>query len=85
MYINPIPMVDAGKDFEMRLSVSFDDVTELGEAKRRAAQYLLRQDEKTLASWLHCTNIKPVYPENMKNQEAAENNKKKEKGNENGQ
>lgn len=65
MYVNPIPMIDAGKTFEMTLSVSFDEVTELEEAKQNAARFLLEQNETTLASWLHCTDIKPVYPKNL--------------------
>ena len=54
MYVNPIPHIDAGKEFEMRLSVTFDDVIDVD---------IKNLDVKRLAKAIVCTRIKAVYPE----------------------
>ena len=63
MYVNPIPHIDAGKEFEMRLSVTFDDVIDVEEAKKKTAEYIKNLDVKRLAKAIVCTRIKAVYPE----------------------
>lgn len=40
MYVNPIPLIDAGKEFEMRLKVVFDDIISVEDGKRKTAEYI---------------------------------------------
>lgn len=62
-YINPIPYIDAGKEFEMRLTAKFTDVMEVGEAKLRIAEYIKSLPVEQIVAFLSCTKIKAVYPE----------------------
>ncbi len=63
VYINPIPYIDAGKEFEMRLTAKFDEVIELGEAKLHIAEYIKSLPVEQIVPYLSCTKIKAVYPE----------------------
>lgn len=62
MYVNPIPYIDEGKEFEMRLRVVFDDVVEVSEGKRKAAEFIKNMQVENLAQAFSCTVIKAVYP-----------------------
>ena len=70
-YVNPVPMIDAGKRFSLRLELTFPELVEVEAAKLRAAEYLLSQDAPTVASWFHCLNIKPIYPKDLTPKERA--------------
>lgn len=70
-YVNPIPAVDVGKDFEMRLEMRFDMLTPVDKAKRHAAEYILAQTPETLTQWLRCANIKALYPKDLTPDEQA--------------
>lgn len=61
-YVNPIPAIDVGKKFEMRLDMSFDEPVPVEDAKLQMAKYLLAQAPETLASWISCTSVKAMYP-----------------------
>ena len=65
MYVNPIPYIDAGKEFEIRLRVVFDDVVEVKEGKRRVAEYIKSMDVEAILQSLSCVSIKAVYPEEV--------------------
>lgn len=62
MYINPIPYIDAAKKFEMRLSVSLDEVSEVSKAKEIVAEYILGLSKEDIIKALSC-KMYPVYPE----------------------
>lgn len=62
MYVNPIPYVDKGKEFEMRLAVTFDNLVEVEEAKLRTAEYIKGLPVEELKQIIVCTDIKAVYP-----------------------
>ena len=47
--MNPIPYIDKGKAFELRLRVVFDDVVEVNEGRRKAAEYIQSMDVETLS------------------------------------
>lgn len=38
--MNPIPYIDAGKVFELRLRLKYDEVIEVEEAKKRTAEFI---------------------------------------------
>lgn len=61
-YVNPIPYIEAGKEFELRVKVTFDEVVEVGEARKRAAEFIKNMPIEELASALSCLGIKAVYP-----------------------
>ncbi|MCI8564324.1 MAG: hypothetical protein HFH69_12575 [Lachnospiraceae bacterium] len=65
MYVNPIPYIDEGKEFEMRLRVVFDDVVEISEGKRKAAEYIKNTPVEKLVKTFSCTDIKAVYPKEV--------------------
>lgn len=65
MYVNPVPMIDAGKDFTMELEIHLDDITEIDHAKEILAEYILNLPKEKLANALKCKQIKPVYPERV--------------------
>ena len=60
--MNPIPYIEAGKEFELRVKVTFDEVVEVKEARKRAAEFIKNMQIEELASALSCLNIKAVYP-----------------------
>lgn len=64
-YVNPIPAVDVGKKFEMRLAMRFDEPVPVETARRQMAEYLLQQSPETLAGWIQCTEIKAMYPKDL--------------------
>lgn len=64
-YVNPIPAIDVGKKFEMRLAMSFDEPVPVEDAKLQMAKYLLEQAPETLASWISCSSIKAMYPDDL--------------------
>lgn len=64
-YVNPIPAVDVGKVFEMRLSMHFKEPVPVETAKRQMAEYLLQQSPEVLANWIHCLEIKAMYPKDL--------------------
>lgn len=61
MYINPIPYIEAAKQFEMRLSASLDTLTEVSEAKEIVADYILGLSKEEIIKALSCKTY-PVYP-----------------------
>lgn len=60
-YINPIPYIDAAKEFEMRIKVKLDTVTEVDRAKQIVAEYILGLTKDEIIKALSC-EIFPVYP-----------------------
>lgn len=64
-YVNPIPAIDVGKKFEMRLAMSFDEPVPVEDAKLQMARYLLQQSPEKLASWISCTKISAMYPDDL--------------------
>lgn len=62
MYANPIPYIDMGKEFELRIRVKFDDVVDVSVGKRKAAEYLKNLPVDEIEKALSCTKIEPVYP-----------------------
>lgn len=60
MWVNPIPYIDKAKKFEMRLSVSLDEVTEIDKAKEVVAEYLLSLSKEDIIKSLSCKMF-PVY------------------------
>lgn len=71
-YVNPIPAIDVGKQFEMRLSMHFDEPIRVEDAKLRMAKYLLEQSPETLASWIHCGKCKAMYPDDLTEEQKKE-------------
>lgn len=68
MYVNPTPLIDAGKDFTIQLDIHLDDITEVEHAKEIIADYILSLSKEELKKALRCKEIKPVYPDEiMKN------------------
>lgn len=65
MYVNPIPLIDAGKEFILELNVKLDDITEVEHAKLLVARYLQELPVDQLAKAIRCKCIKPVYPEKV--------------------
>ena len=63
MYVNPIPYIEKGKKFEMRLAFEFDELVEVDEAKRIVAEEIKKMPVEQLAKALSCSKIYPVYPE----------------------
>lgn len=63
VYVNPIPYIDMGKEFEMRLTAKFNEVIELEEAKLRVAEYIKDLPAEEIVRFLSCSRIKTVYPE----------------------
>lgn len=70
-YVNPIPHIDEAKQFEMRLSVSLDEVTEVGKAKEIVADYILGLSKEDIIKHLACKQF-PVYPESKFENEKGE-------------
>lgn len=68
-YVNPVPTIDAGKEFEMRLVMKFDHLVSVEQAKQQTAEYLSQQTPETLANWLSCVRIKTLYPTDLTNEE----------------
>lgn len=71
MYINPIPYIDEAKKFEMRLSVSLDNVTEVSKAKEIVAEYILGLSKEDIVKSLSC-KMYPVYPKEGSESEQKE-------------
>ena len=63
MWVNPIPYVDAGKEFEMRLHVKLDQVTEANKAIELVADYILGLSKEELIKGIACTKSYAVFPE----------------------
>lgn len=70
-YVNPIPAIDVGKKFEMRLSMSYDEPIPVEDAKLQMAKYLLEQTPETIASWTHCDRIYALYPKDLTAEQMA--------------
>lgn len=64
-YVNPIPMIDAGKKFILELNVELDEITELEHAKLLVAEYLLSLPKERLAKALKCKKTYAVYPDDI--------------------
>lgn len=62
MYVNPIPYVDKGKKFEMRIAFRFDEPIDVAEAKRIVAEEIKKLPVEQLAAAISCEKIYPVYP-----------------------
>lgn len=69
-YINPIPYLDNAKEFEMRLKVELDVVTEVDQAKGIVADYIIGLSKDEIIKALSCKKF-PVYPENLANKSQA--------------
>lgn len=65
VYINPIPFIDAGKDFIFELNIKLDDITEIEHAKEIVADYILSLPKEKIVKGLKCKKIEPVYPERV--------------------
>lgn len=64
-YVNPIPTIDIGKSFQMKLAMHFDEPVPVDTAKCKMAEYILQQDVATIASWITCEKISPMYPDDL--------------------
>lgn len=64
-YVNPIPAIDVGKKFEMRLAMHFDEPVPVEDAKLQMAKYILEQSPETLVTWISCTRIHAMYPDDL--------------------
>lgn len=65
-YVNPIPMLDAGKDFVMEFRCVFDGIIEVKEAKLQLIDFLKSATTEELLGFIRCKKIEPVYPDNLK-------------------
>lgn len=70
-YVNPIPAIGVGKDFELRLGMKFDMLVPVDEAKRQCAEFILSQDRDTVAGWLVCSAVRALYPKDLTADERA--------------
>ena len=61
-YVNPIPYIDMGKEFEIKLKVKLDDVIDVEQGKLLCAKYLKSTDIETLCKHM-AVKIMPVYPD----------------------
>lgn len=61
-YLNPIPYFDAAKEFEFRMRLVDDEVLEVKEAKRKAAEFIKSMSVDEICKWLSCKSF-PVYPD----------------------
>ena len=66
-YINPIPYIDMGKEFEIRLSLHFEELLDVDKAKDIAADYILGLSKEDLKKVLSCKTY-PVYPDSKFNE-----------------
>lgn len=64
-YVNPIPAIDIGKTFRMKLEMHFDEPIPVETARHKMAEYILQQDPATIASWITCEKISPMYPDDL--------------------
>ena len=71
-YVNPIPAIDVGKQFEMRLAMHFDEPMPVESAKLQMARYLLQQSPEKLASWISCARIHAMYPDDLTEEQKKE-------------
>ena len=62
-YINPIPYLDKAKEFEMRIKIKLDTVTEIDQAKEIVADYIQNMPKSEIIKALSCEMF-PVYPKN---------------------
>ena len=63
VYVNPIPYLDEGKEFEMRIRVVSNEVLPEEEAKRKCAEFIKSLSVEELAEkWISCKSF-PVYPD----------------------
>lgn len=62
-YVNPIPYIDKGKKFEMRIRLESDELVDVEVAKEEIADFILGMDKETLMGWINCTKIYAVYPD----------------------
>lgn len=61
-YVNPVPAIDIGKTFRMKLEMRFDEPIPVDAAKQKMAEYLLEQDPATLASGSPAKRSTPCTP-----------------------
>lgn len=64
-YVNPIPMVDLGKQFEMRFTVRTENLTTVDGAISFLAGWIKDQPVETLAKYIKCTDVRAVYPKDL--------------------
>lgn len=64
-YVNPIPAIDVGKRYQMRLAMSFEEPVPVEQAKLQMARHILEQTPETLASWISCDKIQAMYPDDL--------------------
>lgn len=62
-YINPIPMIDVGKEFVMEVRLNLEELTEVNLAKSFLADWIKNLSKDDLIKLIHCKSIKPVYPD----------------------
>lgn len=62
-YINPIPMIDVGKEFVMEVRLNLEELTEVNLAKSFLADWVKNLPKDDLVKLIHCKSIKPVYPD----------------------
>lgn len=64
-YVNPVPMIEMGKEFELRLRAGFEELMPVEDAKLAIAEYILSLSKEELAEKLACLSIKAVYPKDL--------------------
>ena len=68
-YVNPVPAIDAGKKFELRLMLNYDELIPVDTAKRRVAEFIKDQDVNILAGWIQCVEVHALYPSDLTDRE----------------
>lgn len=63
MYVNPVPMIDVGKEFVMEVNLKLQELTDVEIAKDFLADYIKNLPKSDLVKLIHCKSIKAVYPE----------------------
>lgn len=63
MYVNPVPMIDVGKEFVMEVNLKLQELTDVEIAKDFLADYIKNLPKSDLVKLIRCKSIKAVYPE----------------------
>lgn len=61
-YLNPIPYLDAAKEFELRIRLVSDEPISEKDAKRKTAEFIKNMTVDEISRWLSCKSF-PIYPE----------------------
>lgn len=60
-YINPVPHIDEGKEFEFRVRATFPELVTVEEGKLATARYLKDLSDEELAEKIVCLKIQAMY------------------------